>query len=593
MANKEIKVGIQNGDRETLYYKPFVDRKTGQTIGSVATSIANFTMKRIGIGRKAVFMEEERSDDVEFWLVEFHNHKGKRKLNIPIKDFSDTKSFQQLVMKHDGSFTGTSAHLADWMCKLEMENNEEEIEYYIIESLYGRWFIGDKDVWVFRNGFYMDDTFEPMKDFLRYEGGKKGLMMEMKDNKDMAPFFDESIDEIPDKFSEIEDIFISLKEFFIDDPIVMTYILSFYASSLRYSDFFKALGIRKHPILQISGKTSTGKTELFTALLNKLVGLQDVDAGSWHSSSPFVNEKSLALVSHFPLIRDEYRETGKENARKMELIRAAFNRVPVKKGTANLDLVGFPVRSTLILLGENAPSDPANRNRCISVTMGSKDKVSTARWTEIKDESRDWFRFFLYVVNKKIDVARAKKEYNYFISKIKTADRTGENYSQLLTVYASIFVEAVGPTRKIILDSLISGTIDYLKGFKDDDSEDDNVAQFMSNFETTIAKSGGRLMMNDYMKFDEDCVSLWISGMENVMDSGQKEKVLNPKAIRNILKKEHDAISRVNTRIGSSQITRSCVQIKRATCPDAILEFEDKMASEEKNIILNDLTRYK
>jgi len=582
MKNKK-ETGIVSGDRETFFCKPIVD-KSGEIKGVLRTSIANFSLKRIGVGRQAVFMEEDINDDIEYWRMEYlsHNHKEPYIINMPIKIFSDVKSFQQFVMKYDGSFTGTSAHLSAWVSRLEMkeEGDPKDIEFYIIDNLYGRWFIGDKDVWVFRNGFYMDGEFREMQGFLEYDNGKKGLVMEMKENKDMAPFFDKNVD-IPESADEIEDIFLTLSEFFPNIPIVMVLITAFYASSLRYSDFFKALGIKRHPILQVSGKTSTGKTELFTSLLNKLVGLQDVDAGSWHSTSPFVNEKSLSLVSHFPLIRDEYRENGKENARKMELIRSAFNRVPVKKGTVELDLVGFPVRSTLILLGENAPSDPANRNRCISISMGTEDKVCTQRWIEIKDQSKDWFKFFLYVINKKIDAEQVKKDYNFFIENIKSADRTGENYAQLLTVHCALFVDANRENRQIILDALLDDTRKYIESFSDDERDDDGVAQFMNTFESAIARTGGKLKMGDYIKFTDKEVYLYISGMGDVMDSSQKERILNPRDVRNILKKEYMAETGENTRIGQFQITRSCVKIKITNCPQVINDFREKIEAEE------------
>jgi hypothetical protein len=342
-------------------------------------------------------------------------------------------------------------------------------------------------------------------------------------------------------------------------------------------EFFEALNIQKHPILLVTGKTASGKTEFFTSLLSHLVGMETADYSSWAAASPFVLQKSLAINSHLPLVLDEYRELHRDNKPKQEILRSAFNRNTTKKGTKDLGMVGMDVLSTLVLMGEDTPSDPAVQNRCINIVMGTEDKIPKKEWRALQRKCKDWFKFMLFVMNAKIDHEETLKDYDYITDKISCESRVAENYAYLLAVYSSIFLTG-SEDKEESLDTMIQHTSRYLREKEGGLSEDQNIEDFIEQAKVAVSKNT-RLYLLDYVDVSDNTIKIWIEGIYGILDNGQKDKLLGAGAIRGNLTKECQA-TRSKQRING--VTRNCYVVEMDNAPDCISDLENYLKEEEE-----------
>ena len=116
--------------------------------------IANFTIKRLGVGKIAKKSKEDELEENDYWLIEFKAINNKAvEVCIPVEIFSDLKKFKEFANKREGSFTGTTRELDDWIGYIMNENTIDRTDFYLIKDHYGRWKIGEKDIWIFKNGF--------------------------------------------------------------------------------------------------------------------------------------------------------------------------------------------------------------------------------------------------------------------------------------------------------------------------------------------------------------------------------------------------------------------------------------------------------
>jgi hypothetical protein len=204
MTKKKSNTGIQSQDGITVFVT-----KDGTT-----TRVANFTLKRKGVGKTAELVESMVEDNGnDFWLVEYTliGHPSKV-LCINNSIFADPAAFKKFFLRHDGSFMGQPRLLSDWGAKLSMENVEDKIQFHVIQDKYGKWKIDNKDIWIFNNGFYFQGEFHEHEDFYEYDNGKKAIKMELDNYKNMTARFNKSID-IPKSIEDIRDIFDDLKVF--------------------------------------------------------------------------------------------------------------------------------------------------------------------------------------------------------------------------------------------------------------------------------------------------------------------------------------------------------------------------------------------
>ena len=557
---------------EIDYKKEMIFKKTKDGKEAIST----FSLKKLGDGR--TLKPNAQNGKAEYIMLEIKSG-GKTYVDkIRTEDFVLLQSFKR-KMSFYGTFLGGQKELDRLICVLHYSTNDKT-DYYIASGQFGRYDLDGEDIWIFRNGFYFRDNFYPRKDFLEIEGEKKkGILFEEGgDGWTCAPVFNENRSIVDYDLAPIQ---VSLSKFFPNSPITMVFIIAFYASTLRYSDFFRALNINQHPVLFLTGETETGKTEL-VSLLNSLIGLSGCPPSSWHTATPFINQKSAHDFSHLPIWRDEYRSnTGRNDTGKEDFVRSLYDRSGVVKGRSDLSVSSLPVNSTLIITGEDAPTDTAMQRRCLLIIMGKEDKVLPEEWFKIKESSLGWFDFFLYVVNQKINPERAKETYRALVAAFKPHCKSTEtNFAYIITVYLEMFC---GDRYEERFEILKTHTIEHNKNNRSYSEIQENVSVFVEETLSHIAKNKN-IYLKTYVGIsqDEKYIRLWLKGMEELLNKREREGKVNSSSLRNqLIKNCKGTICKQKI----DGITRHCVEVGLKIAPECISDLALYLEEEEEKII--------
>lgn len=512
--------------------------------------IADFTLKRLGVGWDASPTKQEKNDGYEHYLMEVsvrHSAYRNMRITVPINVMSDMKEFTRFFGKYDGNFFGTGRDLNQLNSILkEQVRKEEQLTFHLVKDTCGRFKIGNKDLWVFDNGYLIDGKFVEESGEYQYEEGK-ALVVERGYERGEAPCYHKGISKSFPTTTLAE-----TSHFFNSNTSAIPLILGFYAASLHYEDTMDAVGEGFFPILHVVGETSTGKTELFTNLFSSLVGTRNISAGAWVGTSKFVLEKSLSTTSHFPIIMDEFRERTKNTQKeaKDEILRSVYNRGVFKKGRPDLTMRTMRPVSTLVLMGQDSPRDAAVRNRCVSIYLGKEDVVSREEWGRIKAKalSNEFFQFFNYVVDKGINKEELRKDYRFFADRIKSVTRSASNYCMLLASFAYFFIPH-GKDREEQMLSLASATNSHI----DKDSEDANSGKTINDFFYQAEKAITRQekYLCDFIIHEESNWYIHLSGLSSLMNTQELDEVgISDRGLADLLKNNYGALpvqKKINT----------------------------------------------
>jgi len=548
--------------------------------------IADFTLKRIGVGWDASPTKNENPDGYEHYLMELsvrHSSYRNKRITVPIHVMSDAKEFMKFFGKYDGNFFGSSRDLNQLNSILkEMAEKEKQLTFYLVKETCGRFKIGGKDLWVFDNGYLIDGKFVEEKGEYLYEEGK-ALVVERGYERGEAPYYHKGISS-----SFPVSTLAETSKFFNSNPSAIPLILGFYAGSLHYEDVMEAVGEGFFPILHIVGETSTGKTELFTNLFSSLVGTRNISPGAWVGTSKFVLEKSLSTASHFPMIMDEFRERGKSAHKeaKDEILRSVYNRGVFKKGRADLTMRTMKPVSTLVLMGQDSPKDAAVRNRCASIYLGKEDVVTRSEWGEIKAKAlhNEFFEFLNYVIEKGIDKDLLKKDYRFFADKIKSITRTASNYCMLLACFSYFFIPETQDREEKML-SLVAATNTHI----DQDSEEANSGKTINEFfyqaEKSIVRSKDKYMC-DFVLNEDGYWYVYLSGLSGLMNSQELDEVgISDRGLVDLLKNNYGAEG-VQKKMNS--VNRRVWKISEKEAPsylnsDLVQSLKDELSKKEND----------
>lgn len=565
-------------DKEKLFTLKRWERKDKESdnMETLEKAIATFTLKKLGNGYNAK-IDEGKHEKADFWLVEYETNGQKRVLNVPSDIFVDRRAFSRFFVKYLGFFHGTENDLTLWATKLQLETGG--VEYFLIQNKYGRYRIGEEDIWVFKNGFYFRNAFHKPEHFYYFDNDTKGIRFELDNLQGYAPFYNTNMDT---EIIDIKNIITDLNLFFTKRPFIIAILLGFYASSLRYTEFLKILNLGTHCILGLFGATEIGKTEFIT-LLNTLIGMEHVQPMGWQASSNFINQLQIGLNSHFPLWRDEYRDTknGNEGNKKEEFLRSVYNRMSILKGKRDLTASVFEVCSTLILSGEDMPQDPAVQRRSINILMGKDDKVDIKTWIEIKNRSGDWFRFFHFVIAKQLDEERIKKTYYELLSSLAVLGIGNNNYAYIFTVFLEIFYSDREEEYLNMKETLRTSVFEYFSINHHHVVTENNLERFFEAVEAAIAKGIKGVYLKTYIEFIGNEVRIYLQGLAEVLSEQGKNKHIAVNSLRNIL------CENFNAKISKQRINfsvRNCIIILQKDAPEYILDFKEKLEDERRKI---------
>ena len=196
------------------------------------------------------------------------------------------------------------------------------------------------------------------------------------------------------------------------------------------------------PFLFLFGKRRGGKSTL-ARYLCAMCGLE-TEGDSIAETTQVGIARSMSYYSSLPYWLEEFRNE-KEILRKGSYLRAAYNRAGAAKGLkAEFGTRQVDCRSTLLLCGEDTPSDPALLSRCVIVSINEKDRKGT-RYRELQDTWTSFGACFRPLIEQRaarIEGLIAKvREVREFLVKQKINDRTACNWSIPVACYLSVVDE--------------------------------------------------------------------------------------------------------------------------------------------------------
>ena len=194
------------------------------------------------------------------------------------------------------------------------------------------------------------------------------------------------------------------------------------------------------PFLFVTGQTTSGKSTIAEWLM-RFFGI-DGGGKALSQTTSVAIQRLLAYYSCLPTFLDEYRNS-KEIIPKTGFLRNVYNRQSSGKGVkAEFGLREAKVRGTLIVAGEETPSDPALLSRFIPIFVSrAKRTVNNYNWFQ---SNKGKFSAHLYDILKRrnelgpVFAGVFKDWQDRFVAK-GIEDRLALNYATIVAGYAIVY----------------------------------------------------------------------------------------------------------------------------------------------------------
>lgn len=168
------------------------------------------------------------------------------------------------------------------------------------------------------------------------------------------------------------------------------------------------------PILFITWKKGYWKTTWLIKALN-LYGM-DTNPDSFETSTPLVDQKDVYELCGFATWKDEYKN-NKKCKYKDGYLKSIYDRSWVRKWTQSLEVRSFPVNTSLILSGEQFPTDDAVFSRILPINI-NWNRTWKDLFPEIERKS-DLYGSILREMLEKYEITELAEEYRKILEEIK------------------------------------------------------------------------------------------------------------------------------------------------------------------------------
>lgn len=149
--------------------------------------------------------------------------------------------------------------------------------------------------------------------------------------------------------------------------------IGWFRASLYADIIFKYY--HKFPILFVYGPTKSGKNTLIE-MLYKLIGQDTANPKVMGDITSNWLYRRMSYFSNLPIWLDEHRRGVKKVEELYSSIRGFYNKIMGKGHAidASTRTKSYAVRGTLVLSGEALPADDATRNRCLIISINTKNR---------------------------------------------------------------------------------------------------------------------------------------------------------------------------------------------------------------------------
>lgn len=122
------------------------------------------------------------------------------------------------------------------------------------------------------------------------------------------------------------------------------------------------------PLMLLYGMQGSGKTSFIKEVLLPLVGVWANPISA--DITPFALTAHLTTTQSIPVWLNEYRASNKNTPELERYLRTAYDGSMVDRGRPDLSVQSFPLKAPIVIDGESIFTDPATRDRTISLQLG-------------------------------------------------------------------------------------------------------------------------------------------------------------------------------------------------------------------------------
>ncbi|MFW6350763.1 MAG: CHC2 zinc finger domain-containing protein [Bacteroidota bacterium] len=321
------------------------------------------------------YIEDHDGEEVverEFILT---NQKGEKTkpTRIEADDLCTVKNFTRWLLKR-GNFEMTQLDNTILENLRQFIHNKEPRRTVRIEKQIG--YLEDENIFLLGNGIVT--------------GNKKFIPAEMNGitwlypTKGYKPYEQDAHQQLPNielgmerkEYEDMMSVFISYLTENVGTAAVALVVGWFKAalfSDIIYKEF------HKFPLMFIYGATRSGKNFLIEEILGKLYGYEKMPSASMVSSTIPQMFKKLHFWSNLIVWYDEHSLNTSANKKDVEKYYAPLKSIYQKTGRSiavdsSIRTRSDLVRGSVLLSGENLPSEPSVRNRCIILELNAKNR---------------------------------------------------------------------------------------------------------------------------------------------------------------------------------------------------------------------------
>jgi type III secretion system FlhB-like substrate exporter len=271
---------------------------------------------------------------------------------------------------------------------------------------------------------------------------------------------------------------------------------------------------------------------------------------------------------------DEFGNTS-DISFKTGFLRNVYNRQSSGKGIkANFGIREAKVRGTLIIAGEETPSDNAILNRSILVEIIKKNRTTNHYDWFTRNKLKFSHHILEIIKNKPRDkalfmrvLAEAK---DHLTAHAKVDDRTAVNHAVLCAGHAITFGEKDVAFADMIVQEAKKTNVEYQK---------DNIIHTFLNDLQVLVHSG--IIKDKYWVIEDSKVYLYFEGLYNIWATDARKRGIDPfkaASVRGYFKEEEGFVEMsAKKRIGG--FSRNCVVFHLETCSGEILDLIEEKSN--------------
>jgi len=272
-----------------------------------------------------------------------------------------------------------------------------------------------------------------------------------------------------------------------------------------------------------------------------------------------------------PLWIDEIR-ADKKTAEYEDMIRSYFDRDGRTIGAKDGGTISIPIRSCVMLSGEDHFQDPATKERCVTVRLASTGRETVESYKEMRERSAEFSAIGYKWINE--SVKANKKELidniNDLDMKLVVKAKASSRKSKLWSIVGHFALELgakYAPDFKMeqYLYSAVAGD-------STDQKEESTLTQFFEHVESIMSQEGVKQIDMNHIQKEGRYLHIWLPHVYKVVNKSCNGRFpFSKRAVKSALMEEsYYVCDDRKVTMGSSGARHLCVTLDLEKAPDMI-----------------------